>query len=129
MTVTGYNVYRDSERVNATPLTTPAFKDSEAPAGHHIYCVTALMSNGTETAPSEFVSTDKSGVSSISSNGVNIRCAHGEIIVNADSAAEVSIWTIDGVLIHAGRGGAEVAVTPGIYVVRVGANAVKVGAK
>lgn len=129
LTVTGYNVYRDSERVNATPLATPAFKDSEAPAGNHIYCVTALLSNGTETAPSEFVSTDKSGVSSIISNGVNIRCAHGEIIVAADSATEVSIWTIDGVLIHAGRGAAEVAVAPGVYVVRVGGKAVKVVVK
>ncbi|HKW87523.1 MAG TPA: hypothetical protein VJN21_02080 [Candidatus Acidoferrales bacterium] len=60
--VTGYNVYRSEEegvhgnRVNSSPLLTPAFRDISVVAGHqYFYRVTAVDRSGNESAPSAAV--------------------------------------------------------------------------
>ncbi len=53
----GYNVYRmgPKTRVNAAPVTSPFFVETNVPAGERFYLVTAVDRSGNESAPSAVV--------------------------------------------------------------------------
>ena len=40
--ITGYNIYRDGQKLNASPVTTDVYADSDVPMGDHKYTVTAM---------------------------------------------------------------------------------------
>ena len=53
--ITGYNVYRDDAKVNASPVADPAYVDAGVEAGSHSYSVTALYGDA-ESPKSEAAS-------------------------------------------------------------------------
>lgn len=64
LSIIGYNIYRDNEKVNSQPIASNTFTDA-APAGTHIYNVSTVYVAG-ESVLSNTVSTDGSGLDSIS---------------------------------------------------------------
>lgn len=49
----GFNVYRDGERVNDSPITAIRYTDTVPQYDNYTYTVTAIYSDGSESAPSE----------------------------------------------------------------------------
>lgn len=117
ISLAGYNVYRDGEKINASPVGENEYLDSEAPAGLHRYVVTALYDRG-ESAASNEVSVEASSIASPSST-VNVTTANGSIIVGAADGMNVVVIAADGRILYTGTGSARIAVSPGVYIVKV----------
>lgn len=67
-TVTGYNVYRNGEKINAEPVKATSHTDNDAPEGTNTYVVTTVYNLG-ESAPSDAVEVKHSGIEEISVGG------------------------------------------------------------
>ena len=117
--VTGYNVYRDNERVNDAPVTGTAYADNVADPDAHTWVVTAVYgereSKGSNAAKAETSSLDEA-----ISGAIKIAVADGKIIVTGCDGKPVMVSAIDGKLIYnsLGRSVTEVPVGNGVYVVK-----------
>ena len=58
----GYNVYRDGEKVNDKPVTATSYTDVVSESGTHEYTLTSVYSDGGESAESESVSVEIVGI-------------------------------------------------------------------
>lgn len=58
----GYNVYRDGEKVNSDLVTETSYTDAVSEAGTHDYTITSVYSDGGESAESESVSVEIVGI-------------------------------------------------------------------
>ena len=59
----GYNIYRDGEKVNDEPVTGTSYTDAVSEGGTHEYTITSVYADGGESAESEQVSIEIIGVS------------------------------------------------------------------
>ena len=99
--------------------------------GAHKYFVTAIFSDGSESAPSNIEDFEYSGIEAIDTlNGVSITASAGEINVKASADTAVSVYAVDGRIIFSGScmasGDLSVKVASGVYVVRAGKTVAKV---
>lgn len=69
-------------------------------------------------------SSKQSGIEQINTDAM-VGAAGGNIIVSGAADAEVSVAAVSGAVIYAGRGDVTIPVSKGVYVVKVGAKAVK----
>lgn len=127
MTHSGYNVWRDGERINTEPVMQPSYVDTTADENKHTYHVTALYDLG-ESAASNSASVDKAvGVDNVEADSVRIYTAANSIIVEGVAPTDaVRVATIDGVVMWQGRGESRIAADSGIYIVSAGNRTVKV---
>lgn len=127
-TLVGYNVYRDREKINESPVAAPEYSDTEAPAGMRSYSVTALFSNGESLAcePVELM-VSYSSVGEVNS-GIALRGLRGAIEIDGAEGREVEVFAADGRLVASlhGSGHMNIQLPAGIYVVRIGAASAKV---
>lgn len=115
--VVGYNLYRDSVRVNATPLATPTFIDTEAPNGEHTYAVTALYNNGYESGLSE-PATIISAVTGLDADNVRVYTDGGVLCID-NAAGRVEIYDVTGICRFAGIDSKiRLQLPSGIYLIR-----------
>ena len=96
-TVTGFNVYRDGEKLQSVASGVKTFVDEKAPAGEHTYSVTALYAEG-ESAPTS----------------ATIATAIGE--VEADGAQTYTVFSVDGRFVGKGVKSLKL-LRPGVYIV------------
>lgn len=128
ISLVGYNVYRDGAKLNAEPVTTTSFTDPDIPAGMHQYTVTALYDKG-ESLPSESYSTQGSGLADIDSAATcRVRGMQGVIEIECTSASNVAVYGVDGKLLRlfTADGRSHLETAPGIYLVKVGHQSLKV---
>lgn len=120
--VVGYNVYRNRELLNGSPLKTTTFNDdTDDKASYH---VSVVYKQGESTA----VSTSSSGVYEISlPKGVSISGNAGITVRGADGM-HVDIFTADGRCVYSGSGSDEIHinVTPGLYMTVIDNACVKI---
>lgn len=119
-TLTGYNVYRDGEKLNEAPVEATTYVDAEATPGEHMYSVTAVYDN-CESRP-QSVSALLSGVESVNSAKALVAASHRSISIRNAANLEVLVSTIDGKVVFNGTGKNEMLlnVDKGVYIVRVG---------
>lgn len=66
LTLLGYNVYRDGEKLNASPLTTPQYKDANVTENsEHTYTVTAVYAEGESDYSNPFAIKVVNGIATI----------------------------------------------------------------
>ncbi|MCD8394804.1 MAG: choice-of-anchor J domain-containing protein [Bacteroidales bacterium] len=130
LTLKGYNVYRDGKLITAEPITSTEYLDTEAEEGVHKYAVTAVYAEG-ESALSNEVELDNSGVANVLAADVTIEVVGRHIVVNAPEAINVAINGADGRVLMArnGKNSYSVAVAPGVYMVKAGSRIAKVVVK
>lgn len=121
--VTGYNVYCDNTLLNTEPVSATTFTHSEVSEGVHSYFVTALYSDGSESAPSniETVNADYTGIDTAdAASQVRIEAADGAVVVTAPAGTAVVVSAMDGRTVFSGAvKGTKLSVSlaPGIYAV------------
>ena len=130
--VVGYNIYRDGEKINETPVAATSYLDTEAAPGTHTYVVTVVYNNG-ESLPSNEVTITTSGVENIDADalGAKVAVEARDIVITDAEGADVAVIAADGKVIYSAAGEARtaVAVAPGVYVVKVATKVVKVVVK
>lgn len=130
---TGYNVYRNHEKIGSTDAATAEFFDEASPVARETrsYYVTALYDKG-ESMPSESIEVDMStGIDNVAAdhNGIAILAADGTITVTGAEGMAVVIADTTGRTVFAtASAGATVSAkaAPGIYIVKAGTTTVKV---
>lgn len=123
--VVGFNVYRDSVRVTDTLLTEPAFVDRRAPAGKHVYNVTAMYNNGLESSLSESASIT-TFVTAADADCVNVY-ADGNTLCVDNAADRTQVYDVTGICRYAGsEGNLRLRLPAGIYIVRTGGKTWKI---
>lgn len=116
----GYNVYCNGVKVNEAPVAETRYLHW-APAGEHSYAVTSVFSAG-ESAPSDVVTVDvATGLDAIA-GGVRIRTMAGKVVVDGAEGRLIRVVTPAGQTLYSAVGEAhtEVALIPGVYVVKAG---------
>lgn len=123
--VVGYNVYRDGVRLNTQPVTSTTYIDQAPLEGSHRYDVTAVYSDGDESAP---VSASVNKSVEALENGVSVTAGHGFIAIDGAEGRLVKIDGINGVQVFSGmaEGSLRIEVASGIYIVRVENGTIKV---
>ncbi len=127
MTHTGYNIWRDGERINTEPVKSPSFIDTTADEGKHTYHVTSLYDLGESAASNAATVKEMDAVESIEADNVRIYASGNTIMIEGIAASEpVVVATIDGIVLWQGQGSSRVAADNGIYIVRAGNHTAKV---
>lgn len=123
--VTGYNIYRDGVKLNDTPVANNSYTDNAPVEGTHRYDVTAVYSDGEESAP---VYTSVTSSVGMIEEGISVAAGNGFITVSGAEGKNVSIAGVNGVELFNGVPSAllRVEALPGVYIVRVANGTVKV---
>lgn len=129
LTVSGYNAYRDNERVGKN-ISTEAWNDGEGTPGAHFYRVTASYAGRGESAASNeiFLFTRGSGIDNVNATVGKVYSTRGHIVVEGAEGAELSVTTIGGVVLKRVEKASpkeSLAVVPGVYIVSIDKSSVK----
>jgi len=134
--VSGYNIYRDGEKINSELLTELAYTDSNPGDKKHRYVVETIYDCGSG-APSNEAMVDltpkepEDGLDNVEAGNVTISGGKGEIIVTGAEGIAVDVYTLDGRAAAAAVacGETRIRVRSGIYVVRAGIRTAKVAVR
>ncbi len=127
----GYNIYRDAQKINDTPVTDLTFTDRNVGIGDHTYVVTAIFDN--EESNISNLATAVVSISGIGQttmeNQVTVKAEAGIIVVTGN--VEAMVYTTDGKLVGsmAAAPRATLSVVPGFYIVKAGDNVVKLSVR
>ena len=130
LNLTGYNIYRNGVQINSAPVQSTMYTDSNVPGGIHSYVVSAVYDKG-ESAPSESVSAETSGIDTAPNSQTSIIVSGQNIVINNADNLSVEVHTTDGKTIVRTLGSTQtiIPVSTGIYIVRAGATVQKVVVK
>lgn len=118
----GYNVYADGVKINKTPVTETTYThDSTLTAD---YQVSALYANG-ESELSEALTVRTSGIDAILSGDARIYVEETRICVTGVGARHIAVISSNGSVIYSGDGDTRIDVIPGIYMVNIDGQTVK----
>ncbi len=130
LTLKGYNVYRNGEKINGELVPDNNYVDTDAPKGENTYKVTAVYEQGESRYSNEAtVNTAHTGAESISAAiQSTVTAGAGEIIVTTNGTTAVTIYSIDGrkVASDTVTAKASFGVPAGAYVVTANGKATKV---
>ena len=124
VTLLGYNVYRDAERINAEPVAATSFTDSAAPAGEHTYVVSAVYSAGESGISNLAVAEVEAGVASIGAEAAGISVDGGRVLYSGPG--EARIFSADGRAAAVVASGTGAALPSGVYIALTPQGAVKI---
>lgn len=128
LTILGYNLYRDSLKINDKTVEEPSYLDPSPVAGLHSYVVSAVYDKG-ESSPSDATTIMLADVKTVGTTPANIHVKRNEIIVSGAAGQAIDIVTADGKTIYHTLSATDkiiCAVQPGVYAIRVGSTATKV---
>jgi hypothetical protein len=128
LTLVGYNVYRDDEKINAELITGNSYTDTAVePNKKYQYSIEAVYSIGNADRES-FVTVDttSSGIATLTKSNVSAVGLNGAISVTATANDKVMINDLSGKMIYNGKGSCHVNVSAGYYLVRIGTYSIKV---
>ncbi|MGN0206557.1 MAG: choice-of-anchor J domain-containing protein [Muribaculaceae bacterium] len=126
LTLAGYNVYRNGEKINESPVAEPRYTDITAPANATaIYKVTTVYEQG-ESRYSNEVSVTDTGVDDVSVDTV-ISVKDNVLSIHAATEVSIVIYRIDGTPVASlSSSASEVMLESGIYIVSIDGKALKV---
>lgn len=125
LTVLGYNIYRNGEKINDTPVSATQYCDPDGAANDE-YMVTVVYPVG-ESAPSEPAMCTLGASEITGAPAISITTAQRSIIVTG-ATGKVIVSTADGKLIYANAPSPvhAIGVQPGVYIVSADGKAKKV---
>lgn len=121
----GYNVYRNGTKITPEPVKDVAFTDNDPDREMCTYHVSAMYDKG-ESELSEPITLTLSGLDTNLSATMSVKVDGNDIVVTAADEKIVTVNAIDGRTIHIGKGNSRITVLPGIYLVTIGNQSVKV---
>lgn len=126
LSILGYDVYRNGEKLNAEPTGEVEYLDINAPEGENAYRVVAVYDRGM-SAGSNTVTVQVSGITDTVA-GIAIVAKAGHITIAGAEGKAIVINDVAGRTIFSGEGTAttSVAVAPGVYVVKADDKVAKV---
>lgn len=128
LTVEGYNVYRDNQRLNTEPVAATTYADTAPLSGVHSYHVTVAYSTG-ESSPSNEARVSSS-VDDVMAQGtpVSVCGRDGAVIIDGACGQKVDVYGLDGrrVASVAAHGQTVIPASPGIYIVKAASTVAKV---
>ncbi len=126
LSILGYDVYRNGEKITAEPTGEVEYIDTNAPEGENAYRVVAVYDRGL-SAGSNTVTVQVSGITDTVA-GVAVVAGAGQITVTGAEGKAIVINDVAGRTIYSAEGTANttVAVAPGVYVVKADTTVVKV---
>lgn len=129
LSLIGYNVYRDGEKVTSVPVAATTYTDAIPENKEYKYKVTTVYDKG-ESSYSNEVAINVTGVSidEILAEGTIVRSVRHAIEIRNAVDKDIYIYAIDGKLVYKGKGEevTQVPITDGKYVVKAGDKIVKV---
>ena len=126
--IEGYNIYRDGVKINEDLVKTTSFTDANVEEGKtYTYVVTVVYTKG-ESAASNAVQIEASGINGIFSGLLKINAENRSIVITGAEGRDVAVYTVDGKLVSVVRGEAKTVIpaSQGVYVVKVGKTVSKV---
>lgn len=123
LTLTGYNIYRDDEKLNASPVSATEYVDATAEyMQSYVYRVTAVYDQGESLPSNEASVKNTTGISSISTNKITVTAKEGHIVVHGANGQIVEVFATDGACVAkvCAETTERVKVASGLYVVRAG---------
>lgn len=127
----GYNVYRNGERVTASPVSDRVYTDLTGPNAENAYRVTAVYDRG-ESRGSNEVRVATSGIDAAEATGPVVYGARGAVVVRGAEGLKITVAATDGKTVYsavARDSEVTVPVGAGVYVVKAGAVVAKVNVK
>ena len=127
LSLLGFNVYRDGEKINSELLEEGYYVDTEAPAGEHYYNVTTVYDKG-ESAFSNQVSTT-TGIDAVANSNVSVYTKQSTIYVKGGNGQQFRVYNVVGQCFENKTINSDnyaTTLTPGIYMVSVGGKTTKV---
>ena len=121
-TLTGYNIYRDGEMINSSPVAEQTYTDPEGSTASR-YQVSAIYAIQGESAPTQPVTPAISAVGTIPYTTPVIRGGDGEILVQNTEGMKITVADTAGRIIasmQAATNNVTLPVSPGIYIVSAG---------
>lgn len=130
LVLSGYNVYRDNERINSAPVTGTEFVDNVSDPENHSWVVTAVYEQG-ESGASNIAKAETSSLEDAMAGNIAIKAVDGMIVVTGCEGIAVTVSSVDGKLIYNAPGSAvtEISVGAGVYVVKAGQTVCKLVVK
>lgn len=130
LSIVGYDVYRDGEKITAEPTGETKFVDADAADGEHTYVVVTVYETGMSKG-SNAVNVTATGIDDALAAGITVTGENGHIVVAGAEGKLLSIAAIDGRLVYNATASAKVSVSvaTGVYVVKAGDTIVKVAVK
>lgn len=129
LSLVGYNIYRDGEKINQEPVGTTAFTEKIDISKNHLYAVTAVYATGESRFSNVVALGNLSGVASVESDKVSIKALNSHIIVAQAEGKNITISNAAGAVLFNGKATEPTVSVPaanGIYVVKVGDNVKKI---
>lgn len=123
LSIVGYDIYRNGEKITAAPVGELEYIDATAPEGNNTYVVVVVYDKGI-SAPSNEATVTFSGLDALTA-GVSVTTAARTIVVAGAEDLMVEVYAVDGTQIYAATGDAKISVIPGVYVVNVDGKVVK----
>lgn len=122
----GYNVYRDGELLNASPMEATAYTDVAAGNETHRYEVTAVYNTG-ESAASPALLYDPTGIAAPTQSAQWSASIEGrQLLVKAHAEECVQVFNAAGQLIHTSHGTFTLTLPHGVYIVKAAGEARKI---
>ena len=130
LSIKGYDVYRDGEKINAELVEECEYTDTEATDGEHTYVVVTVYTTGS-SAPSNAAVIEYDGIADATAAGIAITAGKGTITVTGAEGKLLTVAAADGKLYFNGAAAATqtIAAPAGIYVVKAGTKIAKVAVK
>lgn len=131
LSIVGYDVYRDGEKITAEPVAECEYLDSEAAVGEHSYVVVTVYTTGNSAPSNTATVTTTSGINDALAAGIKVAAGKGTITVTGAEGQHLTVAAADGKLYFNGTAAATetVAAPAGICIVKAGTTTVKVAVK
>lgn len=121
----GFNIYRDGVKINDAPVSGTTFTDKSVASGSHEYCVTAVYAKE-ESEASNFASVRLGA--DVVSGGISVYTEPGRVLISGALGRYVMVAEAGGRVLYCGKAQdtLQVAVSPGVHIVKVGTRVYKV---
>ncbi|MDE6043735.1 MAG: choice-of-anchor J domain-containing protein, partial [Muribaculaceae bacterium] len=131
LSIVGYDVYRDGEKITAEPVAECEYLDTEAAVGEHSYVVVTVYTTGNSAPSNTATVTTTSGINDALAAGIKVAAGKGTITVTGAEGQHLTVAAADGKLYFNGTAAATetVAAPAGICIVKAGTTTVKVAVK
>ena len=125
--IEGYNIYRNREKLNTTPVASTYFNDNNPlPGDYNYYHVTVVYDRG-ESAPSNRALVGTSAIDNTTGTTPTIWGGTGCVVVENATGLPVHVVSPDGRTIAATTGTqhTRIPLAPGVYMVKAGPTTAK----
>ena len=129
LVVSGYNIYRNGERLNSTPIAATSYTDSNVPADAE-YQVSVVYTIGESALSNKVCLQVPNGIAAVDALQNDILTGHGAIVLKNATGEPVIICNIAGAVVYKGcDNNVNLHVPAGIYLIKCAGNTVKVTVK